>query len=307
MQPEFLKTLAIILAYGGNSEVARRQAGLQLKNYLASNDEAGKAQRQQRWLKIDPSIRSSIKRDALGPLGLEGNRPSAAAQCIQHIAVVELPQNLWPDLLEVLIRNTSDIRVLSSTEMFKEATLAAIGYICQDVRSHCLEEKFNDILTAIVRFMKLDEPSNHVRLAATNALFNSLVLARANFEKEARLECFSLFHHVFHHPFSYFVYDLANCLSLQNERDVIMQVVCDATDAPDIRVWRAALQCLIKIVSLYYQYMRKYMDPHLVRITLKAMKSNEDEIALEGLRFWSNVCYEEIDLQVKAAEAAKMV
>lgn len=32
--------------------------------------------------------------------------------------------------------------------------------------------------------MKRDEPSNHVRLAATNALLNSLEFTRANFEKE---------------------------------------------------------------------------------------------------------------------------
>jgi importin subunit beta-1 len=47
-----------------------------------------------------------------------------------------------------------------------------------------LEEKTNEILTAIVHGMKRDETSNHVRLAATNALLNSLEFTRANFEKE---------------------------------------------------------------------------------------------------------------------------
>jgi importin subunit beta-1 len=47
-----------------------------------------------------------------------------------------------------------------------------------------LEDKTNEILTAIVHGMKRDEPSNHVRLAATNALLNSLEFTRANFEKE---------------------------------------------------------------------------------------------------------------------------
>jgi len=48
----------------------------------------------------------------------------------------------------------------------------------------CLEDKTDDILTAIVHGMKRDETSNHVRLAATNALLNSLEFTRANFEKE---------------------------------------------------------------------------------------------------------------------------
>ena len=78
----------------------------------------------------------------------------------------------------------SNVTNPSSTEMCKEATLEAIGYICQDIDQRCLEEKSNEILTAIVHGMKRDEPSNHVRLAATNALLNSLEFTRANFEKD---------------------------------------------------------------------------------------------------------------------------
>ena len=40
------------------------------------------------------------------------------------------------------------------------------------------------ILTAIVNGMKKEEPSDHVKLAATNALLNSLEFTKANFEKE---------------------------------------------------------------------------------------------------------------------------
>ena len=34
----------------------------------------------------------------------------------------------------------------------------------------CLETEANEILTAIVHGMRRDEPSNHVKLSATNAL-----------------------------------------------------------------------------------------------------------------------------------------
>ena len=50
----------------------------------------------------------------------------------------------------------------------------------------CLEEASNEILTAIVHGMKREEPSDHVRLAATNALLNSLEFTKANFDKEVR-------------------------------------------------------------------------------------------------------------------------
>lgn len=45
----------------------------------------------------------------------------------------------------------------------------------------------NQILTAIIHGMRQSEPSNHVRLAATTALHNSLEFTRANFDKEVRI------------------------------------------------------------------------------------------------------------------------
>lgn len=85
-----------------------------------------------------------------------------------------------------------------------------------------------------------------------------------------------------------------------------MQVVCEATQASDVQVKVAALQCLVKILSLYYQFMEAYMGPALFAITLEAMKSDIDEVALQGIEFWSNVCDEEVDLQIEASEAAEM-
>ena len=51
-QAELLKTLSDILVHGGNSAVARRQAGLQLKNRLMSNDDAVRHAVQERWLQV---------------------------------------------------------------------------------------------------------------------------------------------------------------------------------------------------------------------------------------------------------------
>lgn len=35
------------------------------------------------------------------------------------------------------------------------------------------------------------------------------------------------------------------------------------------------------------------------------MKSDIDEVALQGIEFWSNVCDEEMDLAIEASEAAE--
>ena len=62
-----------------------------------------------------------------------------------------------------------------------------------------------------------------------------------------------------------------------------MQVVCETTQSTDVKVKVAALQCLVRIMSLYYQYMETYMGPALFAITLEAMKSDMDEVALQGI------------------------
>uniref|UniRef100_T1J2G6 Importin N-terminal domain-containing protein n=1 Tax=Strigamia maritima TaxID=126957 RepID=T1J2G6_STRMM len=266
---DFLKSLSNVLYHGGNSPVARMAAGLQLKNALTSKDPATKIQYQQRWLSFREDVRAYIKKNVLESLGTETIRPSSAAQCVAYIACAELPHGHWPELISVLTRNVTNA---TSTEMMKEATLESIGYICQDIEPEVLATQSNEILTAIVHGMKKDEPSNHVRLAATNSLLNSLEFTKANFEKES-------------------------------ERHFIMQVVCEATQSTDTQVKVAALQCLVKIMSLYYQYMEHYMGPALFAITMEAMKSDIDEVGLQGIEFWSNVCDEEVDLQIEASEA----
>lgn len=122
--------------------------------------------------------------------------------------------------------------------------------------------------------MRKAEPSNHVRLSATTALLNSLEFTKANFDK-------------------------------QTERNYIMEVVCESTQSPDTQISVAALQCLVKILSLYYSYMEPYMAQALFPITLEAMKSENDQVALQGIEFWSNVSDEEIDLSIENQEAAE--
>lgn len=269
--PELIRTLSDVLYHGANSAVVRQQAGVQLKNFLYTNDESLRAQYEERWLAMPEDVRLYTKQNVLGTLGTESFRPSAAAQCVQLIAMVELPRGLWPTLLSTLVQNVTNA---ASTEIMKESTLQAIGYICQDVEPRCMEETANEILTAIVHGMRRDETSTQVKLASTNALLNSLEFTRANFEKDA-------------------------------ERHFIMQVVCEATQSEEVQVKVAALQCLVKIMSLYYQYMEAYMGQALFAITLEAMKSETDEVALQGIEFWSNVCDEEVDLQIEASEASE--
>lgn len=59
----FIKMLSDVLVAGGNSQVARMAAGLQLKNHLTSKDQTLKQSYQQRWLSLPEDIRLYIKKN----------------------------------------------------------------------------------------------------------------------------------------------------------------------------------------------------------------------------------------------------
>jgi importin subunit beta-1 len=47
-----------------------------------------------------------------------------------------------------------------------------------------------------------------------------------------------------------------------------MQVVCEATQSTNLKIQVAALQNLVKILTLYYDYMEYYMGPALFAVCL---------------------------------------
>lgn len=49
-----------------------------------------------------------------------------------------------------------------------------------------------------------------------------------------------------------------------------MQVVCEATQSSDTQVKVAALQCLVKIMSLHYSYMEMYMANALFAVSIRS-------------------------------------
>jgi len=60
---------------------------------------------------------------------------------------------------------------------------------------------------------------------------------------------------------------LCVCMCVQAERHFIMQVLCEATQSSDMKVTVAALQNMVKIMSLYYQHMEMYMGPALFAVS----------------------------------------
>lgn len=206
-----------------------------------------------------------MRKDALQTLQAPGLPAASASQLIAAIAAIELPRGDWPELMTFLVDS-----VASGSASLKQSCLTTIGFICEsddmELRE-VLASQSNAILTAVVQGARKDEPDNEVRLAALTALSDATEFIRTNFENEA-------------------------------ERNYIMQVVCEATQAEDTRVQSAAFGCLNRIMAIYYDKMSFYMQRALFGLTVGGMKSDEEDVAKLAIEFWCTVCEEEISLSL---------
>lgn len=249
----------------------RNAAGLALKNALSARDPARLEEYARRWFEVSQEVRNDIKSKTFATLGSQDARAGiSSAQVLAAITSVELPHGESQDLIGQLLGAMGDV----NNNNLRRATLQAIGFICESSQSQALETQSNEILTAVIQGARKEESSPEIQLAALQALYNSLEFVKSNFERDG-------------------------------ERNYIMQVVCEATQSPNVDVKVAAYEDLVRIMQLYYDKMRVYMEQALFGLTVLGMRNPEQRVALQAIEFWSTVCEEEIDLLIEASEAAE--
>ncbi|XP_077212511.1 ARM repeat superfamily protein [Tasmannia lanceolata] len=259
--PVFLLSLSGELANNEKPVDSRKLAGLILKNTLDAKEQHRKFELVQRWLSLDTAVKAQIKAYLLQTLSSPvPDARSTASQVIAKIAGIELPHSQWPELIGSLLSNIHQV-----PPHLKQATLETLGYLCEEVSSDVVDQdQVNKILTAVVQGMNSSETNSDVRLAATRALYNALGFAQANFTNDM-------------------------------ERDYIMRVVCEATLSPEVKIRQAAFECLVSISSTYYEKLSSYIHD-IFNITAKAVREDEEPVALQAIEFWSSICDEEIDI-----------
>jgi len=271
-QAAYLITLGQELANEDSPPHIRVAAGIALKNAFTFREQAKLREVQQRWAtQIPLETKTQVKELALKTLHSPNTRAgNAAATLIVSIASIELPRNEWPELMNVLVQN-----VASGTDALKQSSLTTIGFICEsqdpDLRAS-LTSHSNAILTAVVQGARREEPNMEVRYAAIAALSDAVDFVRSNMDNEG-------------------------------ERNYIMQVICEATQAEEVRVQAGAFGCLNRIMGAYYDKMRFYMEKALFGLSIMGMKSEEEDVAKLAIEFWCTVCEEEIAIEDDNAEA----
>ncbi|KZZ96077.1 Armadillo-type fold protein [Moelleriella libera RCEF 2490] len=270
--PLYLATLVQELANEQADASIRVAAGLALKNAFTARDFARLQELQTKWLQqTDDETKTRVKQLTLQTLSSSNAQAgNAAAQVLSSVAAIELPRSQWDDLMPFLVKN-----VTNGADHQKQASLTAIGYICESSDAQlrmALISHSNAILTAVVQGARKEETNNEVRLAAITALGDSLEFVSSNFKHEG-------------------------------ERNYIMQVVCEATQAEDSRIQQGAFGCLNRIMALYYDNMRYYMEKALFGLTILGMKSDDEDVAKLAVEFWSTVCEEEFSIEDDNAQA----
>ncbi|KIM41758.1 hypothetical protein M413DRAFT_137569 [Hebeloma cylindrosporum] len=267
--PQYMLMLSSVLVDEATPLHVRNAAGLALKNALTARESSRQNEMITRWLSLNNETKTKIKQDALMTLGSSNAKAGTfASQVVSAIAAVELPQSQWPELIEILLGFVNN----QSNANLRIATLQTIGYICEAIKPEILSLRSNEILTAVIHGARKEEPSSDVQLAAIHALFNSLEFVRENFDRDG-------------------------------ERNYIMQVVCEATQNPSVAVQVGAFECLVRIMSLYYDRMALYMEQALFGLTVVGMRHSDERVALQAIEFWSTVCEEEVELAIEAQEA----
>ncbi|KAI9277599.1 armadillo-type protein [Sporodiniella umbellata] len=267
----YVGSLCQILTNESADDATRMSAGLAVKNSLTAKDFSRKEEFSARWLSMPSDLRNQVQ---LGVLQCLGSPKKAvgniSGQVVAAIAEIELPLGGWTDLINTMLTN-----IQTNDATLKQSTLQAIGYVCESIDPNVLVAQSNGILTAIVQGARSEEPSVEVRLAAINALINSLDFIKGNFEREG-------------------------------ERNFIMQVVCEATQCEYSDLQVAAFQCLVRIMQTYYDKMRVYMEKALFGLTISGMNNEDERVALQAIEFWSTVCDEEMDIKDELYESREI-
>lgn len=210
-------------------------------------------------------MKKNVKDLALRTLNSADSRAGqSAGQFVSSIAAIEIPRNEWPELMPALVENVG-----GGSDRLKQASLVTIGFICEteDIQLRdALNAHSNAILTAVVQGARKEETNMDVRNSAVTALSDCLDFVRTNFENEG-------------------------------ERNYIMQVVCEATQSGDTRIEAGAFGCLNRIMALYYDKMKFYMEKALYGLTIMGMRSSEEDVAKLAVEFWCTVCEEEIAIE----------
>ena len=207
---------------------------------------------------LAPELVTTIRPRLLALLGCETWRPSVVAPCVLTALEHHGGAAPWPELVPALVAGLKAGTALAETMETLGLVAASPG------QRDLVQRNIDQILTVTVHCAA--QPEERLQVAALATLADCLDCAVANFAREA-------------------------------ERNMILQVVCEATQSPSVAAAGAALDCLARAVDCYLPLLEAYLAPALLPICLAALGSPHPGLVMRGLELWASLARREQDME----------
>lgn len=203
-----------------------------------------------------------VKNFALGTLASPvKNARKGAAQIVSAIATLELPKQLWPEIIGTLSANAQ-----GTVLEYKLASLDTLGYICEELPEHGLTEaQVDGILSALISNIVAEVTNEEVRMAALTALHMCIRFCDKNFRVE-------------------------------NERTIIIDNILLNCSNPKGDIRSKAMMCLTEVVRCFYDFIGGALLEKIASTTFYNIQNDDNELAGQfAIEVWCSICDEEIE------------
>jgi len=268
---EFINLLSQELNNTNRPASLRQFAGVVLKNQFSARNKQLNEKKQTVWTSLDINLKNQVKERSFYSLAdASSDVRKSASQVLSTIAIIEIPRRESDELLSIMVTSMT-----SENAGLRQGILDTLGYVCEDTDPASATDYSDKILTAVVQGMRKEEKEDRVRVSGANALLGALEFSKPNFERE-------------------------------QERNILMQVVCEGAitkTCPELQV--KCLQCLVKIATLYYDKLITWIQ-NIFNITIGAIKSDTEDVALQAIEFWATICDVETEMLMEAADSPQI-
>jgi len=140
------------------------------------------------WFKLNTKIKDLIKTNVLSSLASKHKEiRKSGSLAVAGIASVEIPKNLWKDIIYTLITTANHTNI-----NFKISSVITIGYIAVEIApNHFSVEEKNGMVNAIVTLIENDKNSE-VLNCAIEAIMNLIPYSRSIQDNYVKFYLFSL-------------------------------------------------------------------------------------------------------------------
>lgn len=252
----YLLDLSVELSNTSSQSQARQLAGLLIKNLVENSTKDPLLVNV--WQQVDGETKTIVRNNTLGSLASEDKGVRLiASQAVSSLACIDIPVNHWPELLGILITNSTNMN-----KTFKVSALRTLGYICDGLPGQIVNKAQADsILTVLASNLDPSEEDLEVKAVALTSLRNSLKFVSAN---------------------------IAN----NEERALIFNLLFNCCTHQDTGISKEAVMIICDIATLYYDFIESNLID-LGNLTYSIIKNRETEISLYAVEFWNQISDEE--------------